>query len=254
MRPFSRDPCPSRWPIVGLLALAVPSLVGASEPERLAPGAAVERELSSGQVAEYCVSLEAGQFLRVVVEQRGIDVVVTSLDPSGREILKMDRPNGSRGNETLSLVADRSGAFGIRLETLYPHAASGRYAVRIAELRPSIPADRDRLAAERDIVEGQRLQEIGRMAEANALYDDAVVRYGRLGDPFEQDVAMFLAAIGRALTADYGHAIELYGKALESARQAGDRQMEARIECRWGYLVENSGRPADALEMFEPAI
>ena len=35
---------------------------------------------------------------------------------------------------------------------------------------------------------------------------------------------------------------------------AGDRQMEARIACRWGFLIANSGRPAEALEMLEPAI
>src|SRR5215470_16874777 len=180
MRPFSRVLGPLRWPIAGLLALAVPSLLGATEPERLVSGKAVERELSSGQVAEYSVSLERGQFLRVVVEQRGIDVVVTSLDASGAEILKIDRPNGSRGNETISLVAESSGVFTIRVETLYTHAASGRYVIRIAELRPSSPGDRDRLAAERDIVVGQRLQDQGRMTEANALYDDAVVRFGRL--------------------------------------------------------------------------
>ncbi len=223
-------------------------------PVVLTPGVSIERVLSSGQVAPYAISLERGQFAKVVVEQRGLDVVVTSLDPSGAEILRMDRPNGSRGNETISLVAERAGIFGIRVTTLYTDVVSGRYSIRIAELRPSAPNDRERLAAERDLVEGQRIQELGRFADANALYDDAVVRYGKIGDRSEQVVALFLAAIGRALATDYARAVELYARGRETARLAGDRQMEARIAARWGFLIANSGRPAEALEMLEPAI
>ena len=137
MFPRARNLRSPRWPIAGLLALAAASPVRAMDRERLVSGPVLERELSSGQVAEYAISLERGQFARVVVEQRGLDVVVTSLDPSGAEILKMDRPNGSRGNETISLVAERAGTFGIRVTTLYTNVVSGRYSIRIAELRPS---------------------------------------------------------------------------------------------------------------------
>ena len=254
MLPRSPGSRSSRWPIVGLLALAAASPARAQGPERLLPGAALERELSSGQVAAYAIPLERGQFLRVVVEQRGIDVVVTSLDPSGREILKMDRPNGSRGNETISLIADRSGAFGMRVETLYPHAVAGRYVVRIAELRPALAADRERLAAERDIVMGQRVQGEGRFREALPFYDDAVARFGRIGDRSEQSVALFLAAIGRVLVADYARAVELYGRTRETAKLAGDVQMEARVLCRWSILIANTGRPADAIAVAEEGV
>jgi hypothetical protein len=70
-----------RWPIAGLLAIAAASPVRAMDRGRLVAGTVLERELSSGQVAEYAISLERGQFAKVVVEQRGLDVVVTSLDP-----------------------------------------------------------------------------------------------------------------------------------------------------------------------------
>ena len=43
----------------------------------LEPGKPVERELAGGQSHSYSIALTAGQYLHVVVDQRGIDVVVT---------------------------------------------------------------------------------------------------------------------------------------------------------------------------------
>lgn len=41
----------------------------------------VERELAGGQAHSYRVSLNAGQYVRVMVEQKGIDVAMTLFSP-----------------------------------------------------------------------------------------------------------------------------------------------------------------------------
>ena len=46
----------------------------AQGPQTLESGKPVEREIAGGQSPTYQIGLTAGQFLRVVVEQRGIDV------------------------------------------------------------------------------------------------------------------------------------------------------------------------------------
>jgi len=85
--------------------------VAQSEQDTLAlePGVPIERELIGGQAHAYRVMLAAGQYLHIVVEQRGIDVVVMLFGPEGQRLIKMDSPNGTQGPEPISLVAEASG-------------------------------------------------------------------------------------------------------------------------------------------------
>src|SRR5436853_2970675 len=50
----------------------------------LEPGKAVQRELAGGGLHSYRISLSASQYLYVVVDQRGIDVVVRLFSPDGK--------------------------------------------------------------------------------------------------------------------------------------------------------------------------
>src|SRR5215831_16976789 len=49
---------------------------GAQESISLEPGKPVERELSGGQWHSYKITMVSGQYLHIVVKQRGIDVAV----------------------------------------------------------------------------------------------------------------------------------------------------------------------------------
>ncbi|TFH01331.1 MAG: hypothetical protein E4H13_05180, partial [Calditrichales bacterium] len=72
----------------------------------LEPGKSIEHEISASDIHHYQVMLVAGQFLRAVVDQRGIDVVVTVFDPNDRKLLEIDSPNGAMGPEILGFEAD----------------------------------------------------------------------------------------------------------------------------------------------------
>src|SRR5262245_4701210 len=49
-------------------------------------GKPVERELSGGQSHSYKITMISGQYLQVVVTQRGIDVAVALFTPDGKKI------------------------------------------------------------------------------------------------------------------------------------------------------------------------
>src|SRR5881392_677042 len=77
----------------GLLLLLALSLLGgrlAAQSEKdvlvLEPEKPVERELAGGQSHTYRITLTADQYLFVVDDQRGIDVVVTLFGPDGKKI------------------------------------------------------------------------------------------------------------------------------------------------------------------------
>jgi hypothetical protein len=62
---------------------------------QLERGIPVERQLAAGQVHEFTVGLEEDSFVQLVVEQRGIDVIVKVFNPKGRSLGDFDTPNGA---------------------------------------------------------------------------------------------------------------------------------------------------------------
>src|ERR1700740_1363745 len=65
----------------------------------LVVGKSIERDLQGGQIHVYSVTMTAGQFLSVVVDQLGIDLLVKVYGPDGRLISEFDSPNGTQGPE-----------------------------------------------------------------------------------------------------------------------------------------------------------
>src|SRR5258708_2076787 len=75
-----------------------------AQADILKSGDTLDRELAGGQSHSYRIEVAANQFLHIVVQQQGIDVVLSISDQHGVELSKVDRPNGSRGRETISMI------------------------------------------------------------------------------------------------------------------------------------------------------
>jgi erythromycin esterase len=101
---------------------------------RLEPGKPLEGKLKGGETQRYQVELESAQFLSVVVDQRGVDVVVRVFAPNGEKLAEVDSPNGTEGSEPVAFEAKQTGFY--RLEVSAPDAAAaeGRYEIKIVEL------------------------------------------------------------------------------------------------------------------------
>src|SRR5882672_8404466 len=72
----------------------------AQESISLEPGKPVERELSGGQSHSYKITMISGQYLHVVVAQRGIDVAVALFAPDGKKIVEVDSNHSLGESET----------------------------------------------------------------------------------------------------------------------------------------------------------
>jgi erythromycin esterase len=144
--------------VVTMLPFAPPVRGGQkpSEPDRtialLEPGKPVERALDGGESHGYLVPLKAGHFLHLVVDQRGIDLVVKLVGPDGKRVAEVDSPNGDQGPEPVQVVAAASGDYRLEILPLEKAAKRGRYQVKIEEL---LTADQyaERLAAEKSRME-----------------------------------------------------------------------------------------------------
>src|SRR2546423_8955876 len=62
-------------------------------------GKRIEREMKGSETHAYRLTLTAGQLLHAVVDQHGIDVVVSLFGPDGKQVVEVDSPNGIQGPE-----------------------------------------------------------------------------------------------------------------------------------------------------------
>jgi hypothetical protein len=74
---------------------------GTTPPVKLEIVKFVERELSADETHSYEVHLLQGQYARVSVEQRGIDVIVNLQDPGGKDSIEFDTELRLSGTETI---------------------------------------------------------------------------------------------------------------------------------------------------------
>jgi len=119
----------------------------------LVSGQPVEREIAGGESHTYQVPLQAGEFLRVVLEQKGIDVAVALNAPDGKQLVEVNLSGGAFGREQLSHEVATAGAYQIVVRTIAATAVKGNYQV-LLELKAAATArDKQQLAAERLLAE-----------------------------------------------------------------------------------------------------
>ncbi len=158
--------------VMGLAAVAasVPSAgqTAAIEPILLRPDAAVEQPLAPDGTVRVAVSLQAGDYADVAVEQLGIDVIVAVTGPGGEPIEEIDDTSELDGPEHVRIVAATSGThlLAVRSEPL-PAVRAGRCRLAVTAIRPATDADRATVAA--------RAALSARLAALEARYEGASV-------------------------------------------------------------------------------
>src|SRR5215475_7057935 len=155
----------------------------------LEAGKPIKSELAGGQKHAYRISLGADQFLMVIVEQQGIDVVAQVSGPDGKQILEFDSESRSQGREEVSLVAEAAGAFQLIVRPKQNGAPAGSYEIRIEELRVATDTDRALHDARRQFEAALKLQRAGKYDEALPLVERALEIRERLLGAEHQDVA-----------------------------------------------------------------
>ena len=113
------------------------TVVANAQDQALQLGTSIERELGPGQTHTFTITLEENQFVQLVVEQHGIDVVVRVSSPAGKSLGDFDSPNGENGPENVSFVAIERGAYRIAVAPLSLEGVvpPGQYEIKVIELR-----------------------------------------------------------------------------------------------------------------------
>ncbi|HWO01233.1 MAG TPA: CHAT domain-containing tetratricopeptide repeat protein [Blastocatellia bacterium] len=217
----------------------------------------ITRELGGGAAHDYRVKLSANDFLRLTVEQKGVDVIVTLLDPQGRKLVEVDSPNGSDGPELLTWVAQAPGDYKLTIGSADKNAPSGRYELRVEELRAATSKDKSRVGAQQALLEAMRFeaeQTAESLKKAIAKYEEALA-LGRAGQDSKFEV-LTLNNLGQVyyLTGDRKKALELFLQSLSMMQAQGDKYGEATALSNLAATYEELGDPKKAFEYYDKAL
>jgi CHAT domain-containing protein len=144
------------------------------EKVTLEVGKPVERKLSGAQIHSYRVSLAPGQYATVVVEQKGVDVVVRVPDAADKLVLSVDSETRPQGEERVPLLADAATTYQLDVKAVYPRMANGAYEIRLADVHPATDRDRTVFAAYKVLTEALGLSDAGKYDEAIKLAQQAL--------------------------------------------------------------------------------
>ncbi len=246
-----------RWAVVACLLLSG-VVHAANAQQEIVSGQPVAREMRGGEEHAYQVKLSAGQHARVVLDQKGIDVVLALSGADGKPFLEVDNNlSGTRGMEVVSLVADSSGTHVLNVRSLEKGASTGRYEIRLEDLRAATGVDRTRVAAERAYVAGAQLQ-AERTAESRRKaidkYEEALRLMREAGD--RRGEAMTLTNMGTVYNFidEPQKSLDHLNQALTVWRSIEDHHLEAITHTINGTVYYMLGEPQKALESYNLAL
>jgi CHAT domain-containing protein/Tfp pilus assembly protein PilF len=228
------------------------------QAQQLEPGKPIERELAGDQSHSYQLTLDAGMYEKLVVDQRGIDVAVKIFGPDGKQIIDFHYESRERGKETVWLVAEAAGSYQLNILAKRKSALAGRYEIQLLELRAATENDRALHEALKLYRKGLTLYRTGKLDEAISLFERALeIRERILGlDHF------YVAADGSALArmyankGDYAKAEPLYQRALSIYEKAlGPNHSNVALSLNnLASLYSRKGEYANAESLYQRAL
>jgi len=217
----------------------------------------VERVLGGGERQELRVAAEAGWYVRLEIEQVGVDVVATLLGPDGATLFSTDHLDGLQDKEVLAVIAQATGELRLVVEARHPQAAPGAYRVALVARHPAGSGDAERAAAQERISEVWRLRrkndEQG-LRRAGSALEEAASLWAAAGEIHEQIDALNEAGITKLLLSEVTAARDVFQQALELSGSAGYLKGQAHSHNNLAAASLALGDSTQTLEHYEQAL
>jgi tetratricopeptide (TPR) repeat protein len=203
----------------------------------------------------YVLSLSSAQYVRVTLDQFGIDVVITLLGVDGQEIREIDDAIGTRGQEEVSWITNVAGEYRLKVRPKEIAPPLGQYEISIVEQRAAAPADSKRVAAVRAFALGEALRKKeATWEQAIAKYDEARQLWREVNDSRGEATAL----LGRGKIYFYlgrmPESVDSYTEALRIFESLPSRLDEAVTLHAIGISKLSMGNRQAALDDFQRAL
>jgi len=213
-----------------LLCAPWPSARGQNEAKNpavsLPVGEPVSRAINVGETHHYQVTLAAGEFFQVRVEQKDVDVKLRLSGPDGTMLAQMDSPNGGEGFEIASLIAAAGGSYTVEVKAHEQNVKGGGYVALREVGRAATAQDLRRVAIEKMFAAASTALD-GRQVElALARFEAALVGWQELKDDYmSRTTAKYVVDLKQSLKQsqpkmDYRHLV--VGQPVKSQMKSGE--------------------------------
>ncbi|MBI4747226.1 MAG: tetratricopeptide repeat protein [Acidobacteria bacterium] len=175
-----------------------------------------QREMRGGETHTYTFKLKANELMRLVIEQRGIDVVLRWLGPDGTVLDEVDSPTGIQGPETLITFADQAGTYHLNVVSPNQAAAAGSYELKVEEFEAASQQGRFRYEATKLNNQLTHLFQAGKYDEALQLAPQAIEECEKFlgADHYTVGDSLNTLAELYRIKSDYAKAEPLYQRSL----------------------------------------
>ncbi len=239
-----------------LLWLLQGGIQAADLPFALTTDVPVEKGIAPGQTHVYQVRVAKSQFLRVEVDQEGIDLAIQAIDSAGASVTEVNNPGGWRIPDVLSFLPAADETYRLEVGAAPGESVPGRYRIFIVEARDARPSDPLRIDTERAEAGADRLFDRGTgetYRQALAGYQRVLAGWRELGDEPKQGEILFRLGMVQRLLGESRAALDLLGQALAIEQRTGDRSWQASVLNQRGLAHLRRDEYGEALADFEAA-
>jgi CHAT domain-containing protein len=243
--------------VCGLSALLAAGLSASKDATVLDSDAPIVQRLFPGEVHRYHLPLAAAEFARVVVEQKGIDVVVQVRDVDEQEIEELQDEIRPNGEERVDIVSEKAGTYTLTLTAADGAIAPGIYSIRLDRHRPATGIDRVVQESRSLRTAATRLERAARFDEARSIFERALsVSEDALGSNHPYVGMLIFDLAGNALERhDDASAQSLYQQAMAIFDRLWDpdHPYAAMARARLALLLQRAGQSQNAEDLLRSA-
>lgn len=236
-----------------------------STPVTLEVGKSIDREIAAGESHSYTLNLAAGQYARILVEQRSLNLAFSVTESLHNTTFDSDLyPIGE--TELVSLAPAEATTFTVVVKPL-TKAGKGSYTIRIGTLRPAVDQDKSAIAGERLISDALVLiTQPGPESQQKAIakYSEATALFKEANQPAWQATALYLTASSYFTLRDKQKAFEFSDESFKVAETAFNvtgpdefrlaKKVKAVAENVRGQIELDFGNRIKALDYFTQSL
>jgi CHAT domain-containing protein len=225
----------------------------------LHPGVPVERDIGVAPTHVFTIEAHGGDYLSVVVDQRGVDFAAALYAPDGVLLLDIERASGRRDVERVDAIVPSTGTCTLVLRPVHGGLGIGRYETLLVERRPATPEDHKRASTRAFLAETYRAlkgkEDKQIQSRAVDRFDQARLTFRASGDfADEAQVVGEMADIIFYNLGEFQRGTDTWNLMVELARKSGDRRLliHSLLERAWASFNSNNSESyrADYREAF----
>ncbi len=239
-------------------ALSAAQFADGSEPETLAAGQSVRRQIGGGEAKSFRIRIPAGQYLHITIQLNGIILRATLLDASANPFVTVNNPSGGYGTIYLSDIAATDALYTIKVFSTEDFANPGEFQIRVEPMRAATPPDEQEVAAERWFAKAVQEDEAGLFEEAIKDFGKSLTTWQEIGNVHWQATAQYALAQTHRKNKNLKLEEELLNKVLKFHVDDEDWRLTAAALNDLGFneTQANNNEKAEshlkaALQMFE---